>query len=126
MATIDPRVTLITGANKGIGRAVAEALARDAKTVVYIGARDEASAKRAADELSDTLADVRSVRLDVTEAGSIALAVRRVRADFGRLDVLVNNAGVAFDAGPPSQTPLDVVRDTYAVNVFGVIAMTQA
>ncbi len=121
------RVILISGANKGIGNAVARGLASDPANQVFLGARDAAAAERAANELSTAGGDVRGIQLDVTDACSIARAMDRMRRDAGRLDVLINNAGIALERGaPPSAVPLDVVRATYEVNVFGAIAMTHA
>jgi len=65
--------------------------------------------------------------LDVTDGASIAAAGALVEREAGRLDVLVNNAGVALDRGmKPSEVPLDVLRATYETNVFGPVAVTQA
>jgi len=65
--------------------------------------------------------------LDVTEDASLAAAAARIGADHGRLDVLVNNAGIALDGGgPASGLDLDTLRRTYDTNVFGVFGVTQA
>ncbi len=65
------------------------------------------------------------MRLDVTDVGTIGRASRVIERDFGRLDVLVNNAGIALDYAPPSALSIDAVRQTYETNVFGVIVATQ-
>jgi len=115
------KVALVTGANKGIGHAIASELAARGFTVL-VGARDasrgEAGAKRIA-------GDARPIALDVTRTDSIAAAAARIRRDFGRLDVLVNNAAIARSA-KPSTGSLDDVRAVFETNVFGVIAVTQA
>jgi len=135
METKHRQVALVTGANKGIGREIAKQLA-DRGYTVLLGARDLARGEAASKEMSG---DVRPVQLDVTNAASIAAATRRIRAELGRLDVLVNNAGIALAAdggkaslaeirqhGAPSRAALDDVRAVFETNVFGVIAVTQA
>jgi NAD(P)-dependent dehydrogenase (short-subunit alcohol dehydrogenase family) len=115
------KVALITGANKGIGFAIASALAARGLTVL-VGARDAARGETAAQRIAG---DARAWPLDVTRADSIAAAFSRIQRELGRLDVLVNNAGIAtFDA--PSSASLDDVRAVFETNVFGVIAVTQA
>lgn len=123
------RVALVTGANKGIGRAIADGLLT-LGFVVYLGSRDPERGAVAARELAG---DGRVVRLDVTSDADVAQAVERVRAEFGQLDVLVNNAGVAttmrrtFDGIPrPSQEDADDFRFVYETNVFAVVRMTNA
>jgi NAD(P)-dependent dehydrogenase (short-subunit alcohol dehydrogenase family) len=115
------KVALVTGANKGIGHAIASALAARGLTVL-VGARDAARGEAAARRIAG---DARACALDVTRADSIAAAVSRIQRELGRLDVLVNNAGIAT-FGTPSTTPLDDVRAVFETNVFGVIAVTQA
>jgi NAD(P)-dependent dehydrogenase (short-subunit alcohol dehydrogenase family) len=115
------KVALVTGANKGIGHAIASALAARGLTVL-VGARDAARGEAAAQRIAG---DARACPLDVTRADSIAAAVSRIQREFGRLDVLVNNAGIAT-FGTASTTRLDDVRVVFETNVFGVIAVTQA
>jgi NAD(P)-dependent dehydrogenase (short-subunit alcohol dehydrogenase family) len=94
---------------------------------VMIGARDPQRGTEAATTLSGDGIDAHQVRLDVTDEHTIHAAVQEVGRAFGRLDVLVNNAGVALDRGmPPSEVPLDVLRRTYETNVFGPVAVIQA
>src|SRR5450432_1616919 len=104
------KVALVTGANKGIGHAIASALAARGLTVL-VGARDAARGEAAAQRIAG---DARACPLDVTRADSIAAAVSRIQREFGRLDVLVNNAGIAT-FGTASTTRLD-----------DVLAVTQA
>ena len=119
-------VALVTGANKGIGREIARQLAAQGLTV-YLGSRDIARGKTAAAELAGPGMDVRFVQLDVTDAGSVGAAVETIEADSGRLDALVNNAGIAVDW----ETELvdmtaEELRTAYEVNVFGVATVTSA
>jgi NAD(P)-dependent dehydrogenase (short-subunit alcohol dehydrogenase family) len=94
---------------------------------VILGARDPQRGADAATTLSGEGIDAHHVRLDVTDEHTIRAAMQEVERAFGRLDVLVNNAGVALDRGmPPSAVPLDVLRRTYETNVFGPVAVIQA
>ena len=123
----DKKVALITGANKGIGKEIARQLGA-LGTTVLIGARDKARGEEAAAELTAGGADAHAVLLDVTSQPSIDAAAAQVERDYGRLDVLVNNAGIALDGGPSSALTLDLetLRRTYETNVFGVFSMTKA
>ncbi len=115
------KVALVTGANKGIGHAIASDLAARGLTVL-VGARDAARGEAAANRIAG---DARAIVLDVTRADSIAAAEERIRRELGRLDVLINNAAVAV-FGPPSAAKLDDLRAVFETNVFGVVAVTQA
>jgi NAD(P)-dependent dehydrogenase (short-subunit alcohol dehydrogenase family) len=85
------RGALVTGGDKGIGIAIAAGLAQQGFTV-YLGSRDAQRGQAAAAELASP-GDVRAIRLDVTSDDDVVAAAARVDADFGHLDVLVNNAG---------------------------------
>jgi len=119
------RVAVVTGANKGIGLEIARQLAREGVRV-YLGARDEARGREAAEKLRGEGLDARPLRLDVTDDASVAAAAAFVDEDAGRLDILVNNAGIAIDDGPPSRVSMDALRCTYETNVFGLVRVTQA
>ena len=120
-------IALITGANKGIGHETARQLAGAGMTVL-VGARDRTRGEAAVTRLraADASADIHLVVVDVADDASVAAAARRIESDFGRLDVLVNNAGIAVDSGPPSAQSLAGMRGMYATNLFGPVAMTQA
>jgi NAD(P)-dependent dehydrogenase (short-subunit alcohol dehydrogenase family) len=122
------KIALITGANKGIGFETARQLGALDMTVL-LGARDAERGRAAEQALRDDGADARFVRLDVTDSKSSWQAAEWIDAEYGRLDVLVNNAGtatVARQGFPPSQTSLEDMRAVYEVNVFGVVAVTNA
>ena len=129
MTTADENTTiaLVTGANKGIGYATARQLGALGWTVL-MGARDEQLGSAAASELREAGADARFVRLDVTDDTSIAAAARWIDNCYGRLDVLINNAGIARGdgSGRPSETTLSTLRTVFETNVFGVVAVTNA
>lgn len=120
------KIALITGANKGIGFGVARELAqRD--VFVLIGARDETRGREAVDTLLAQGLPVAFVQVDVTDDESIANAAREVDERYGRLDVLINNAGISGDvAGSPSEITRARMRRVYETNVFGVVAVTNA
>ncbi|WBP89575.1 SDR family NAD(P)-dependent oxidoreductase [Kitasatospora cathayae] len=120
------RIILITGANKGIGLATAGELARAGHTVL-LGARDPERGAAAADSLTGQGLDARYVRLDVTDPATIAAAAELIAAEYGRLDTLVNNAGITRDFGTtPDQLPVEDLRETYETNVFGAVAVINA
>jgi NAD(P)-dependent dehydrogenase (short-subunit alcohol dehydrogenase family) len=122
------KIALITGANKGIGLETARQLGAQGLTVL-IGARDEKRGTEAESELRAGGADARFVQLEVTDAASISQAADWIDAEYGRLDVLVNNAGTASVSRqrlPLGETSLDDMRAVYEINVFGVVAVTNA
>ncbi|MER5950798.1 SDR family oxidoreductase [Streptomyces sp. NPDC001904] len=120
------KIALITGANKGIGFAVARQLGERGITVV-VGARDEVLGKAAADALSADGITAVPVRLDVRDETSVAEAARFVERRYGRLDILVNNAGTAGSfTGTADQAGADDLREVYETNVFGVATVTRA
>ncbi len=122
------KIALVTGANKGIGFETASQLAAAGMTVL-VGARDEGRGRAAEQALRDGGADAHFVQLDVTDAKSVQRAAERIEAEYGRLDVLVNNAGTASVArlrGLPSQTSLADMRAVYEINVFGIVTVTNA
>jgi NAD(P)-dependent dehydrogenase (short-subunit alcohol dehydrogenase family) len=128
------QVALVTGANKGIGRGAAEQLAALGMTVL-IGARDPQRGEEAAAALRGAGGDVHAVTLDVTDPATVREVARQVEERFGRLDVLINNAGItgSGQVSPedahdqvPSSVELDMVRAVFETNVFGVIAVTNA
>ncbi|MEQ4206823.1 SDR family NAD(P)-dependent oxidoreductase [Actinopolymorpha sp. B9G3] len=132
--TTHQNVAMITGANRGIGRATAEQLAALGMTVL-IGARDQRRGEEAAAAVRAAGGAAHAITLDVTEPTTIAEAATWVEERFGHLDVLINNAGITGsgrvspeDAHDqvPSSVDLDMVRSVFEANVFGVIAVTNA
>ena len=123
------KIALITGANKGIGLETARQLARDHGFTVLIGARDEGRGAAAVNELKGAGLDAQLLLIDPTDVASIAKAVAVVEADYGKLDVLINNAGTIAEADTamiPAELPLDALRSTYELNVFGLHEVTRA
>ncbi|HME24094.1 MAG TPA: SDR family oxidoreductase [Acetobacteraceae bacterium] len=120
------RIALVTGANKGIGFETARQLGK-AGICVLMGARDTRLGEAAAATLKAEGLDVRFIHLDLRKPDTIQAAAATIEAEYGRLDVLVNNAGIVDRAdGPPSRTSIDAVRRTFDTNMFGALAVTQA
>ncbi len=117
----------MTGANKGIGRAIAERLAGLGLTVL-VGARDAERGAAAVEAMRAAGQDAYPVTLDVTAPATVAAVATEVSDRFGRLDVLVNNAGIAGDRSGqrPGAVDLAAVREVLETNLFGVIATTEA
>jgi NAD(P)-dependent dehydrogenase (short-subunit alcohol dehydrogenase family) len=122
------KVALITGANKGLGYEMARQLAQDGVTVV-VAARDRAKGEAAVEKLKKEGLDVRFLKLDVTDKSDFTKAAAFLEKNFGKLDILINNAGIAADgiAGTgASATTEQSLHDTFETNFFGPIALTQA
>jgi NAD(P)-dependent dehydrogenase (short-subunit alcohol dehydrogenase family) len=113
--SLEGQVALVTGANRGIGAAIASELAALGATV-YAGARD-------VDDV--TADDQRAVELDVTDAETVAAAMERIEAEAGRLDVLVNNAGVFEREASLAATSMDAFDRTVDVNLRGPVLVTK-
>jgi NAD(P)-dependent dehydrogenase (short-subunit alcohol dehydrogenase family) len=127
------RIALITGANKGVGKQVARELVANGLTVI-VGSRDLNRGQEAAAEIGE---GATALQLDVTDDASIASAAAWIQEHFGRLDVLVNNAGISHTQegftmddyaamSHASTASIDEVRAIWDVNVFGTLAVYQA
>jgi NAD(P)-dependent dehydrogenase (short-subunit alcohol dehydrogenase family) len=116
-------VALVTGAARGIGREVARQLAERGYLVV-LTARDQAKAAAAAEEIGG---EVVARQLDVADAASVEALAAGVSEDPGRLDVLVNNAGVVLDGGTAGAEPdFDLIQATLDTNFFGAYRVAAA
>jgi NAD(P)-dependent dehydrogenase (short-subunit alcohol dehydrogenase family) len=118
-------VALVTGANRGIGREVARQLAARGYEVL-LSARDGEKARTAAEELTrSTGGSLLPLTLDVSDPQSIAAAAERVRAEPGRLDVLVNNAGIGSDFGVAGAEPdFAAIQRALDTNFYGAYRLT--
>jgi NAD(P)-dependent dehydrogenase (short-subunit alcohol dehydrogenase family) len=125
------KTALVTGGNKGIGFATVEQLARLGYTV-WLGSRDAERGVRAQQMLREKDLDVSFVALDVANDTSIRAAAETVAARTPALDALINNAAISLERAPgvkrpyaPSEIPMTNLRETFAVNFFGAVAVTQ-
>ncbi|WP_432925905.1 SDR family oxidoreductase [Microbispora sp. CA-135349] len=117
---------LVTGGNKGIGYEIAAGLGALGWSV-GVGARDEERREAAVEKLRAAGVDAFGVPLDVTDDASVAAAAGLIEERAGRLDVLVNNAGITGGAAQmPTTADLDAVRAAVETNVIGVIRVTNA
>ncbi|WP_331738282.1 SDR family oxidoreductase [Streptomyces sp. NBC_01276] len=126
----ETKIALVTGANKGIGYEIATGLGALGYRV-GVGARDEARLEAAVEKLRAAGVDAFGVPLEVTSDHSVTDAAGLIERQAGRLDVLVNNAGISGESGPgwvqdPTALDLDVVRTVVETNVLGVIRVTNA
>lgn len=122
----EPKIALVTGANKGIGYEIARGLGATGVTVL-LGARDAERGTTAAGKLRAEGITAVPLELEVTDPVSVSAAAARIEREYGRLDILVNNAGVLLERGQsPSRTPVELLERTYATNVYGVVALTNA
>jgi NAD(P)-dependent dehydrogenase (short-subunit alcohol dehydrogenase family) len=121
------KVALVTGANKGIGLAIAAGLGRRGYHVLA-GSRDHRRGETAVAQLREEGLTATFLPLDVTSDDTVEAAVAWIADRFGWLDALVNNAAIKleFSPSPPSQASLGVVRKTFDTNVFGTMAVIQA
>lgn len=121
------KTALITGANKGIGIEITRGLANRGLTVL-VGARSEERGETAAAQLRAEGHDAHFLHLDVTDADTVAAAAKHVEEQYGALDALVNNAGIALADGDWNTSELTVTtaRKVFETNVLGVISVTNA
>jgi NAD(P)-dependent dehydrogenase (short-subunit alcohol dehydrogenase family) len=118
------QVVLVTGASRGIGRAVARSFARDGARLV-LAARSTDGLAGTEDEVRALGADALAVPTDVTSSESVAAMVDAAVARFGRIDVLVNNAGIGRVGPTDDPAFADDVRDTMQASLFGTVQVTQ-
>lgn len=127
-------IALVTGANTGVGFQIAKALVED-HYLVYIASRNIDKAKSAAESLGENAV---AIELDVTKQQTIDDAATKILEEHGKLDLLVNNAGISHAGKPgrtmqevlaankPSIAPMEEMRTVWDTNVFGVVSVTQA
>ncbi|MCH5461818.1 SDR family NAD(P)-dependent oxidoreductase [Lactobacillus sp. LC28-10] len=126
MAEEKTTLTLISGADKGIGFATAQELGKRGQHVL-IGARNQERGEKAVKQLKDGGIKADFIQLDVTDKAQIKAAAAKIKAEYGYLSILINNAGIAMDHHQPaSELSTDTIRQDFDVNYFGLIDVTQA
>ena len=119
------RVALVTGANQGIGFEIARQLGQQG-IAVFASARDEQKGLVATETLRREGISAHSLVLDVTDQATINAAAAEVERQFGKLDILVNNAAIVVERTPPSECQVENMSRTFETNVFGLFAVTKA
>lgn len=119
MHHLDGKVALITGASSGIGKAVAEAFAREGASLILVARRIDDL-----ETLANSLPNAIAIQVDVTQEDQVQSAFATTMVQFGRLDILVNNAGV-FDGGPLHELSLEAWEKVIAVNLRGPFLCTR-
>lgn len=122
----DRRVLVVTGGARGIGRAVCKAAAAEGMAVAFSYLSDDTAASATMDEIGAAGGEVLAVKADVADPGAVADLFDRVDARFGRIDGLVNNAGITGPAGPFAESDPAVVDRVFRVNVDGTLACCRA
>ena len=119
------KIALITGGSRGIGAAIAKRLADDGANVVITYTKGADAAATVVKEIERDGGKAIAIQADATNAGAVEAAVEKTVAIFGRLDVLVNNAGTAIPK-PFEEATLEEMDRVIAINVRGVFVATQA
>src|SRR5271165_245185 len=125
MSKLNEKVALITGGSRGIGAAIAKRLAADGATVVITYTKDANGATGVVKAIELDGGKAIAIQADVTDSEAIQAAIEKVVATFGRLDVLVNNAGTAIPKAF-EETTLEEIDRVIGINVRGTLVATQA
>jgi 3-oxoacyl-[acyl-carrier protein] reductase len=125
MSKLSEKVALVTGGSRGIGAAIAKRLAADGASVAITYAKDAKAASAVVKAIEGGGGKAIAIQADATDAKAVEAAVEKAFATFGRLDVLVNNAGTAIPK-PFEEATLEEMDRVIAINVRGVFVATQA
>ena len=122
---LEGKIALVTGGSRGIGAAIAKRLAADGANVAITYAKGADAAASVIKEIVQGGRKAIAIQADATDAAAVKAAVEKTVATFGRLDVLVNNAGTAIPK-PFEETTLEELDRVININVRGVFVATQA
>jgi len=127
------KIAVVTGANRGIGFEICRQLARKKDILVILTSRDEKKGLKACEELQKKELPVRFEELDVASAASIQRFAQKIKKDYGRCDILINNAGILIDRESDDvnysgilETKVETIRKTMETNVYGPLLLCQA
>lgn len=119
MKKLNEKVALITGSDSGIGKAIAEAYAKEGATVIITYHSDEKGGRQAVQDIKKAGGDALCLKLDVSDEQSVAAAFEKIITTYGRLDILVNNAGVNGSNIPVEEMSTDVFDTCIKTNLYG-------
>jgi 3-oxoacyl-[acyl-carrier protein] reductase len=125
MSTLTEKVALVTGGSRGIGAAIAKRLAKDGASVAITYAKDDKAASAVVKAIERDGGKAIAIQADATDVKAVKNAVEQTVATFGRLDVLVNNAGTAIPK-TFEETTLEEMDRVIDINFRGILATTQA
>ncbi len=125
MSRLAGKVALVTGGSRGIGAAIAKRLAADGASVAITYAKDALSAASVVESIKSAGGKALAIQADIADAEAGRSAVEKTAAFFGRIDVLVNNAGTAVSK-PFEETILEEMRHVFNTNVYGMMTTTQS
>jgi len=123
--SLSGRIALVTGGNRGLGRAIAQALVEEGCKVIITG-RDEESLASASAELSRNKKAVFARHCDVRSPESVTALSSAIRKQFKRLDILINNAGIAHASATVDELPIEAWREVIDTNLTGLFLVTRA
>ena len=124
MTNLESKTALVTGGSRGIGAAIAKRLAANGAKVAFTFVKDEGAAAAVVSEIERAGGKAMAIQADATDAAAVTAAIERAVAAFGRLDVLVNNAGTAIPK-PFEDTTLEELDRVIDINIRGVFVTTQ-
>jgi NAD(P)-dependent dehydrogenase (short-subunit alcohol dehydrogenase family) len=125
MSQLDGRIALVTGGSRGVGRAIAASLVAEGCTVIITG-RDEESLLSTAANITRRKNSVFARHCDVRSPESVDALAKAVRKQFARLDILINNAGVAHEAATVDKLAIEAWREVIETNLTGLFLVTRA